>query len=546
LSSLQEAHEAGIVHRDIKPANVMLVRRRKGGDDQVKLLDFGIAKLQEAEGRKSTTGDFVGTPAYMSPEQIRGEDVDARSDLYSLGALLFELVTGKQMFDGPTPITIINLHTQGVVPTITEVNPAAVVRPAFEAVLRRALSKRADDRYRDADAMRAALEALRTSEPVRSASYTPMPDELSGKMLSREDFDAFERTLRFQRTFTPLVVLVVLMMLIIGGWKALSTRPVASVVTAEVEPNDDPREANHIALDTDVTGSMGASKSEFGDRDLFVVDVPGGPTRITLSGVPDLNLTLEVLQMEKTDEGDKLRRKVFVDDVGVSGSERLDALWLARGATWVRVQERPFCIEPNRPPRERALVPYTLRVEPMTVREAAEVEPNDTPSTAQVLSLTMAHALTAFAGERLLEVERANVTRPDAPFSSPDFFRVEVDEGETAMLAVVPPVRGALLVTVLDEAEPKRTRVVEVKTTPMVLELKGARGGRRVRVIAGKDTLPGDSYLLAVGSAEHGVAALVDLAGALHEDGRDETRRLIIDAALQKLPGASELAHLER
>jgi serine/threonine-protein kinase len=547
LSSLQEAHEAGIVHRDIKPANVMLVRRRKGGDDQVKLLDFGIAKLQEAEGRKSITGDFVGTPAYMSPEQIRGEDVDARSDLYSLGALLFELVTGKQMFDGPTPITIINLHTQGEVPRVAEVNPAVSVRPTFEGVLRRALSKRAAERYRDADAMRAALEALRPSaEPVRSASYTPMPDELSGKMLSREDFDAFERTLRFQRTFTPVAVLAVLVMLGAFGWKALASRPPPAVLTQESEPNDDPREANHIAPGTDVTGSMGASKSEFGDRDLFVVDVPGGPTRVTLSGVPDLNLTLEVLQLEKTEEGDtKLRRKVFIDDVGTSGGERLEALWLSPGPVWLRVQERPFCTEPNRPPRERALVPYTLRVEPMQVREQSEVEPNDTPSTAQVLSLTSGHAVTAFAGERLTEVERANVTRPDAAFSSPDFFRVDLDEGESAVLAIVPPVRGALSVTVLDEAEPKRTRVLEVKTTPTVLELKGAKGGRRLRVIAGKDTLPGDAWLLAVGSAEKGAAALVDLANALHDDGRDETRRLLVDAALQKLPGATELSRLE-
>ncbi len=542
LNSLQEAHEAGIVHRDIKPANVMVVRRRKGGEDQVKLLDFGIAKLQEGEGRKSTTGDFVGTPAYMSPEQIRGEGVDARSDLYSLGALLFELVAGRQLFEGPTPISIITQHTEGKIPRLTEVAPSAQISPAFEAVLRRALSLRADDRYKDADAMRLALEALRRELGATPRELTPMPNELADKMLSREDFDKFERSLRLQRTITPLAALAVVLLLGVGAWRLLSSRSAsAAALTAEVEPNDSPKQATRIALGTDVSGTIGASKSETGDRDLYLATVPTGPVRITLSGVPDLNLTLEVLQLERGEEGDRLRRRVFLDDVGLSEGERIDGLALTAGEVYLRVEEKPFCTEPNRPPRERALVPYVLRIEPMK-DGAIEVEPNDTPATAQPLPMT--RAVTGWLGPRLDEVERANIVRPDAPFSSNDYYRFDGEDGQALTVVVVPPERGSVLVSVLDEADARRGKVIEVRGLPHVLEVKGRN---KVRVAAGKDSLPGDAYALAVAVAgENGVAAVVDLAEQLREQGRLETRRLVLEGTAQKLGASPDAARLVR
>ncbi|HEY0883374.1 MAG TPA: protein kinase, partial [Archangium sp.] len=219
LASLQEAHEAGVVHRDLKPANVMLVRRRKSGDDQVKLLDFGIAKLQEAEGRKSTTGDFIGTPAYMSPEQIRGETVDARSDLYSVGCLLFELVSGRQPFEGPTPISILTQHYEAPIPRVTEVKRDAAISPAFQAVLDRAMAKRVDERFPDAESMRVALEQLQKTLGSKPAEYTPMPAELSDKRLSREDFDSFEKQLQRKRLLAPIIAGLVLFVALLGGVK---------------------------------------------------------------------------------------------------------------------------------------------------------------------------------------------------------------------------------------------------------------------------------------------------------------------------------------
>jgi serine/threonine-protein kinase len=104
--SLQEAHDKGIVHRDLKPANIYL-SKRAGEDDYVKVLDFGIAKRDEKtskhEAKLTAQGTVLGTPPYMSPEQFRGQELDARSDIYSLGVMSYEMLTGRLPFDADTP-----------------------------------------------------------------------------------------------------------------------------------------------------------------------------------------------------------------------------------------------------------------------------------------------------------------------------------------------------------------------------------------------------------------------------------------------------------
>jgi serine/threonine-protein kinase len=559
LASLQEAHEAGIVHRDLKPANVMLVRRRKSGEDQVKLLDFGIAKLQESEGRKSTTGDFIGTPAYMSPEQIRGDELDARSDLYSLGALLFELVTGRQPFDGPTPISVLTQHTQAPVPSIGEVAPQVQVSPGFEAVLRQALAKAPGDRYRDAEQMRGALEALRRQLGGRTNEYTPMPPVLAEKMLSREDFDRFERSLRVRRTAAPVVALGVLAGVVGLGWHFIRHHSASGPRTEEVEPNDLPNQATVIPLGAEVRGAIGASAANANDRDLYVAQVPSGPARVSLTGVPDLNLTLEILQVEETGEGAKLKRKVFLDDTALGGDERVDALELEAGELFLRVEEKPFATEANRPSREKSLVPYTLRVDAMAPG-VLEVEPNDTPSTAQSLPLTK--SLEAFVGARVDDVDSLLQMRPDAPVSAVDWFRVEAPPGgdPLVLVVVVPPERGALQVVdgasyeAWEErrgasggrASPAGPQGVTVQGSPAVFELKpGARGTRTLRVVPGGDTLPGSTYRLAAAtSGDNGVAGVLDLARALADEQRDASRRQLLSVVAQKLSASPDVARL--
>ncbi|OFX20896.1 MAG: hypothetical protein A2V77_24625 [Anaeromyxobacter sp. RBG_16_69_14] len=167
LEALGEAHALGIVHRDLKPANVMLDPLRDG-TDFVKVVDFGIAMLRDqgsAEPRLTQQGMVYGTPAYMSPEQIRGEPLDARSDLYSVGVVLFELLTGALPFEAPSPIAVAARHLTDRAPRMAQVRPDRPIAHAIEALVARALEKDRALRPASAAAMRAAMmDTLTESE----------------------------------------------------------------------------------------------------------------------------------------------------------------------------------------------------------------------------------------------------------------------------------------------------------------------------------------------------------------------------------------------
>ncbi|MEE1621471.1 Stk1 family PASTA domain-containing Ser/Thr kinase [Zafaria sp. J156] len=153
LAALAYSHRKGIVHRDIKPANVMVT-----GDDEVKVMDFGIARaLADSAATMTQTQAVVGTAQYLSPEQARGETVDARSDLYSAGCLLFELLTGRPPFTGDSPVSVAYQHVSEEAPTASGLNPE--VFRQLDEVLATALRKDRDERYQDADAFAHALEA---------------------------------------------------------------------------------------------------------------------------------------------------------------------------------------------------------------------------------------------------------------------------------------------------------------------------------------------------------------------------------------------------
>jgi len=163
LAALAEAHGLGIVHRDLKPANVMVDARE--GEDRVKVLDFGIAIFgeTEADARLTQQGQVFGTPAYMSPEQVRGEPLDARSDLYSVGVLLYELLTGKIPFEAATAMELAARHLTDTPPPMADRRPGICVSPELEALVLSALAKARDGRPASAEAFRSALLAC----PVR-------------------------------------------------------------------------------------------------------------------------------------------------------------------------------------------------------------------------------------------------------------------------------------------------------------------------------------------------------------------------------------------
>ncbi|WP_405584234.1 Stk1 family PASTA domain-containing Ser/Thr kinase [Streptomyces sp. NBC_01190] len=164
LQALEYSHRAGIVHRDIKPANVMLTRT-----GQVKVMDFGIARAMGDSGMTMTqTAAVIGTAQYLSPEQAKGEQVDARSDLYSTGCLLYELLTVRPPFVGDSPVAVAYQHVR------EEPQPPSVydpeVTPAMDAIVLKALTKDPNYRYQSADEMRADIEACLDGQPVAAAA----------------------------------------------------------------------------------------------------------------------------------------------------------------------------------------------------------------------------------------------------------------------------------------------------------------------------------------------------------------------------------------
>ncbi len=168
LAGLAHAHELGIVHRDIKPANIM-ISEKAGLGQQVRILDFGLARLQEATGTKLTTGIVVGTPNYMAPEQCKGGDIDARTDLYAVGVMLFEMLTGRKPFVANDPIQVVRKHLTERPPTLASVLPNTDFGE-LEAVVAKALAKVPADRFANAVEMAQAIDAAAGKAAKMSAA----------------------------------------------------------------------------------------------------------------------------------------------------------------------------------------------------------------------------------------------------------------------------------------------------------------------------------------------------------------------------------------
>jgi serine/threonine-protein kinase len=187
LAALSEAHDLGIVHRDLKPENIILEPLRRGGDF-VKVVDFGLAKLRaDAQGPSVTSPGIVcGTPDYMAPEQGRGDPIDGRSDLYAMGVILFQLLTGRLPFEADSPTQVVMMHMTIPVPDPRQVAPERNIPEPLVQVVNKALSKDAKKRYQDAiefaDALKSAL-ALAESVPPDSRFSVP-PPSLGGPTLA--------------------------------------------------------------------------------------------------------------------------------------------------------------------------------------------------------------------------------------------------------------------------------------------------------------------------------------------------------------------------
>ncbi|MBI5486885.1 MAG: serine/threonine protein kinase [Deltaproteobacteria bacterium] len=184
--SLAEAHAMGIVHRDLKPENILLVPRA-GHPDFVKVVDFGLAKIRDDKQALDTTGDgsLLGTPFYMSPEQIRGEQVDSRADVYAIGGVIYRCLTGLPPFEAPTPFAVLTKHLNEAL-TLPGIRvPGAGIPPAVDALVAKAMAKDPAQRYRGAAELRLAVNevvALLTT-PGTTPTLVPAASELSDPSL---------------------------------------------------------------------------------------------------------------------------------------------------------------------------------------------------------------------------------------------------------------------------------------------------------------------------------------------------------------------------
>ncbi|MFJ4172552.1 Stk1 family PASTA domain-containing Ser/Thr kinase [Microbacterium sp. NPDC089696] len=174
LEALDYSHRAGVVHRDIKPGNVMVTDK-----GQVKVMDFGIARaVSDSSSTVAETTQIIGTAAYFSPEQAKGEPVDARADLYSTGVVLYELLTGRQPFRGESPVAVAYQHVSETPVPPTEVNEDAP--PALDPIVLRALAKDPYQRYPDAAHFRAALDSAVTGATPTRKEIGALTSELYG------------------------------------------------------------------------------------------------------------------------------------------------------------------------------------------------------------------------------------------------------------------------------------------------------------------------------------------------------------------------------
>jgi len=290
LSALDYSHRAGIIHRDIKPGNVMLT---PSGD--VKVMDFGIARAMSDSNTMTQTAAVVGTAQYLSPEQARGETVDSRSDVYSAGCLLYELLTGRPPFVGDSPVAVAYQHVRE--PARPPSDHDTDLPPAVDAIVMKSLAKRLEDRYQSAAAMRSDIERYLAGRPVQAPVHqsapTPPPPPpadtattVRPPILPTEEYveeDDYDRSRRPRTAVLVLLGLLVLA-LVAGAWVALRSDLFESPPEQKQVPNliglseDDARDAiveaglsvGDVGFETDAEVAEGLVTRQTPNRDQYV------------------------------------------------------------------------------------------------------------------------------------------------------------------------------------------------------------------------------------------------------------------------------------
>ncbi len=399
--SLSEAHQKGIVHRDIKPENIMLIRGREEGE-VAKVLDFGLAKLREGTelNELTSSGAIVGTPYYMAPEQIRGETVDERADIYALGVVMYRALSGAYPFSGATPMAVFTKHlSQKPEPPSARAKDLGIPAAADRIILR-ALQKNPADRFRTVLELQQALieegQALGSSSiqtlldsTTTRAIADPKPGEVSASRIdhsliaTRNELLAFERKLRRKRygLWLALIMLITLPATIaVVRIKKLRSDPAAGFTGEEHEPNSTAADANFIPYGRSIAGFIGkridATKS---DRDFYVADIGAGPNppealiQLRTSALPNFALCTLVYRQGLT---------AAIGQYCVGRMNRdlvIPALRLEPGRYLFAVLQDmdPYGQPEHKFVHENISDAYTLSIEPAELDKTREIEPND-------------------------------------------------------------------------------------------------------------------------------------------------------------------------
>jgi tRNA A-37 threonylcarbamoyl transferase component Bud32 len=258
-ASLAEAHEKGIIHRDLKPDNLFLAKvplPSGGTSETVKVLDFGIAKLVRGEEGavdqlETQAGTVFGTPRYMSPEQAQGSTLDARTDLYSLGVILYQMLTGRAPFTDDDAVVVMARHIKEPPPAFREVAPDAAVPDALERVVRRALAKRPADRQQSARELAAELEgAMLMSSVVATGTHSTWAAPPSGGGT------------RSARPGVVLAALLAIGLIGVGGFVVVRSLTAAPSAASPPAADPEPRAPNVGATSAPVAVPLETQPSE--------------------------------------------------------------------------------------------------------------------------------------------------------------------------------------------------------------------------------------------------------------------------------------------
>ncbi len=281
---LDEAHVKGIVHRDLKPSNILFA-----GNEFPCISDFGIAKLSQGEAGSMTGSAIIGTPAYMSPEQAAGNEVDSRTDIYALGIILYEMLTGRQPYQSETPMGLALKHITEPVPSILEARPDL---PAWvEEIISTSMAKNPADRYQTAQEMVDALYQNLSAEPAeKKTRRQPAPVKASPT----------DKTITMKkRRFSPVIVVAGLLgigligALIVGGMMATGflrvdltsdTPTVAALVPSQASTLPSALEATKTSLPATETAGPVSTASP------TLTETPAGPSLPVLGGADKIAL----------------------------------------------------------------------------------------------------------------------------------------------------------------------------------------------------------------------------------------------------------------